>query len=179
MVPSAPGKRGATDIKVTDLFYQCNRLAASGSDFAEAFDTIRARYREIAQELELTVDLDGYLDEVSRNIQLGAGADYAASRGEYLNGILLADYLGWDFIDPQQGIFSSTRKGGWTAAGRRRRSAACWKDIRMPLCRVLRLRHARQRQNLFRGGSDITGAIVARAVPTRTCMKTGRMFPAA
>ena len=55
VVPSAPGKRGATDIKVTDLFYQCNRLAASGSDFAEAFDTIRARYREIAQELELTV----------------------------------------------------------------------------------------------------------------------------
>ena len=105
VVPRAPGKRGATDIKVTDLFYQCNRLAASGSDFAEAFDTIRARYREIAQELELTVDLDGYLDEVSRNIQLGAGADYAASRGEYLNGILLADYLGWDFIDPQQGIF--------------------------------------------------------------------------
>ena len=84
VVPSAPGKRGATDIKVTDLFYQCNRLAASGSDFAEAFDTIRARYREIARELELTVDLDGYLDEVSRNIQLGAGADYAASRGEYL-----------------------------------------------------------------------------------------------
>ena len=63
VVPSAPGKRGATDIKVTDLFYQCNRLAASGSDFAEAFDTIRARYREIARELELTVDLDGYLDE--------------------------------------------------------------------------------------------------------------------
>ena len=103
VVPSAPGKRGATDIKVTDLFYQCNRLAASGSDFAEAFDTIRARYHGIAQELGLTVDLDGYLDEVSRNIQLGAGADYAASRGEYLNGILLADYLGWDFIDPQQG----------------------------------------------------------------------------
>ena len=105
VVPSAPGKRGATDIKVTDLFYQCNRLAASGSDFASAFDTIRARYHGIAQELGLTVDLDGYLDEVSRNIQLGAGADYAASRGEYLNGILVADYLGWDFVDPQQGIF--------------------------------------------------------------------------
>jgi len=73
VVPSAPGKRAATDIKVTDLFYQCNRLAASGSDFASAFDTIRARYHGIAQELGLTVDLDGYLDEVSRNIQLGAG----------------------------------------------------------------------------------------------------------
>ena len=140
VVPSAPGKRGATDIKVTDLFYQCNRLAASGSDFAEAFDTIRARYREIARELELTVDLDGYLDEVSRNIQLGAGADYAASRGEYLNGILLADYLGWDFIDPQQGIFFDEE--GRLDSGRTQAYA----------CRCagfLRLRHARQCQNLF------------------------------
>ena len=147
VVPSAPGKRGATDIKVTDLFYQCNRLAASGSDFAEAFDTIRARYREIAQELELTVDLDGYLDEVSRNIQLGAGADYAASRGEYLNGILLADYLGWDFIDPQQGIFFDEAAGQRQDAGGARPPAG-----RAYACRCagfLRLRHARQRQNLF------------------------------
>ena len=145
VVPSAPGKRGATDIKVTDLFYQCNRLAASGSDFAEAFDTIRARYREIARELELTVDLDGYLDEVSRNIQLGAGADYAASRGEYLNGILLADYLGWDFIDPQQGIF-------FDEEGRLDRGGAQPPAGRAYACRCagfLRLRHARQCQNLF------------------------------
>ena len=164
VVPSAPGKRGATDIKVTDLFYQCNRLAASGSDFAEAFDTIRARYREIAQELELTVDLDGYLDEVSRNIQLGAGADYAASRGEYLNGILLADYLGWDFIDPQQGIFFDEE--GRLDSGRTQEA----------LGRLLEGHtHAvvpgfygcdthGNVKTFSRGGSDITGAIVARAV---------------
>ena len=164
VVPSAPGKRGATDIKVTDLFYQCNRLAASGSDFAEAFDTIRARYREIARELELTVDLDGYLDEVSRNIQLGAGADYAASRGEYLNGILLADYLGWDFIDPQQGIFFDEE--GRLDSGRTQEA----------LGRLLEGHtHAvvpgfygcdthGNVKTFSRGGSDITGAIVARAV---------------
>ena len=136
VVPSAPGKRGATDIKVTDLFYQCNRLAASGSDFAEAFDTIRARYREIARELELTVDLDGYLDEVSRNIQLGAGADYAASRGEYLNGILLADYLGWDFL--RRGRAAGQRQDAGGARPPAGRAYAC------RCAGLLRLRHARQ-----------------------------------
>lgn len=73
VVPSAPGKRSAADIKVTDLFYECNRLAASGSDFEQAFHTIRERYHSIADELGLKVDLDAHLDEVSRNIQLGAG----------------------------------------------------------------------------------------------------------
>ena len=105
VVPSAPGKRSSTDIKVTDLFYECNRLAAGGKDVSEAFDKIRERYHGIARELGLTVDLDLYLNEVCKNIQLGEGAYYAASRGEYLNGILLADYMGWDFVDPQQGIF--------------------------------------------------------------------------
>ena len=164
VVPSAPGKRGATDIKVTDLFYQCNRLAASGSDFAEAFDTIRARYREIAQELELTVDLDGYLDEVSRNIQLGAGADYAASRGEYLNGILLADYPGWGFHRPAAGHF--LRRRGAADSGRTQEGARPSAG-RAYACRCagfLRLRHARQCQNLFPRRQRHHGAIVARAV---------------
>ena len=164
VVPSAPGKRAATDIKVTDLFYQCNRLAASGSDFASAFDTIRARYHGIAQELGLRVDLDGYLDEVSRNIQLGAGADYAASRGEYLNGILLADYLGWDFVDPQQGIFFD-EEGGLDS------------DMTQEKLSVLLAGHERavvpgfyganpdgSIRTFSRGGSDITGSIVAKAV---------------
>ena len=82
VVPSAPGKRCSTDIKVTDLFYECNRLAASGKDIGEAFERIRERYHGIAQELGLSVNLDAYLDEVCKRIQLGAGADYAASRGE-------------------------------------------------------------------------------------------------
>ena len=89
-VPSAPGKRAATDVKVTDLLYECNRLASAGKDIEPAFEKIRARFHGIAEELEIRVDLDAHLDEVRRNICLGAGADYAASRGEYLSGILLA-----------------------------------------------------------------------------------------
>ena len=83
VVPSAPGKRSSTDIKVTDLFYECNRLAAGGKDIHGAFERIVERFHGIAEELGLTVDLDRYLSEVEKNIQLGAGADYAASRGEY------------------------------------------------------------------------------------------------
>ena len=177
VVPSAPGKRGATDIKVTDPFYQCNRLAASGSDFASAFDTIRARYHGIAQELGLTVDLDGYLDEVSRNIQLGAGADYAASRGEYLNGILLADYLGWDFVDPQQGIFL-TKRGGWTAIRHRKSSARCWPGISARLCRAFTDAIRTATSKPFPAAAVTSRARLLRARFRPTCMKTGRTFPA-
>ena len=93
VVPSAPGKRSSADIKITDLFYACNRLAAGGKDISEPFSQIEERYRDIAEQLGLSVDLNAHLDEIRKNIQLGAGADYAASRGEYLNGILLADYM--------------------------------------------------------------------------------------
>ena len=103
----------------------------------------------LRRSLELAVDLDGYLDEVSRNIQLGAGADYAASRGEYLNGILLADYLGWDFIDPQQGIFFDEE--GRLDSGRTQEAlgASAGRAYACRCAGFLRLRHARQRQNLF------------------------------
>ena len=164
VVPSAPGKRAATDIKVTDLFYQCNRLAASGSDFASAFDTIRARYHGIAQELGLTVDLDGYLDEVSRNIQLGAGADYAASRGEYLNGILLADYLGWDFVDPQQGIFFDEEGRLDSDKTQEKLSALLAGHERAVVPGFYGANPDGSIRTFSRGGSDITGSIVAKAV---------------
>lgn len=164
VVPSAPGKRSNTDIKVTDLFYECNRLAAAGKEITACFDTIRARYHGIADELKLSADLDARLDEICRNIQLGAGADYAASRGEYLNGILLADFLGWDFVDPQQGIF-------FDSEGR------LDSDRTQNVLGELLRQHAYavvpgfygcdthgNVKTFSRGGSDITGAIVARAV---------------
>ena len=81
VVPSAPGKRSSVDVKVTDLFYQCNRLASAGKDMDEAFLKIQERYHEIANELGVEIDLDAHLVEVRKQIQLGAGEDYAASRG--------------------------------------------------------------------------------------------------
>ena len=132
VVPSAPGKRSSVDIKVTDLFYECNRLASAGKEIDAAFDKIAERYHSIAAELGLSVDLDAHLAEIRRNIQLGAGADYAASRGEYLNGILLADYLAQHERAVVPGFYGCDSHGNV--------------------------------KTFSRGGSDITGAIVARAV---------------
>lgn len=163
VVPSAPGKRSKTDIKVTDLFYECNRLAGAGRDIEPAFSKIRERYREIATELGLGVDLDAKLEEVSKKIKLGAGADYAASRGEYLNGILLADYLGWDFVDPQMGIFFD-EEGRLDSEKTQERLGALLKDHTHAVVPGFYGCDTHGNVKTFsRGGSDITGAIVARA----------------
>lgn len=163
VVPSAPGKRSSTDIKVTDLFYECNRLAAAGKDIAPAFDQIIERYRGIARELNLTVDLDGRLDEVRKNIQLGAGADYAASRGEYLNGILLANYMGWDFVDPQTGIFFDEEGRLDSAKTQDTLSSLLTQHTHAVVPGFYGCDSHGNVKTFSRGGSDITGAIVARA----------------
>ena len=164
VVPSAPGKRSSVDIKVTDLFYECNRLASAGKDISEAFGKIAARYHGIAEELGLDTHLDVHLEEVRKNIQLGAGADYAASRGEYLNGILLADYLGWTFIDAAKGIFFD-EEGRLDSEKTNQTLGELLKDH--PYAVVPGFYGCDSHGNVktfSRGGSDISGAIVARAV---------------
>ena len=86
IVPSAPGKRGDDDVKVTDQLYRCRELAAAGEDLADAWAWTEQRYRSILEDLGLELDLTSELDEVRRRIEAGASADYVASRGEYLNG---------------------------------------------------------------------------------------------
>ena len=164
VVPSAPGKRSSTDEKVTDLLYQCNRLAAAGERIDEPFGVISARYREIAGELGLSLDLDAHLEEVRRRIELGAGADYAASRGEYLNGILLSNYLGWEFIDPQEGIFFD-EEGHLDAEKTQKMLGALLAGCEHAVVPGFYGCDTHGNVKTFsRGGSDITGAIVARAV---------------
>ena len=103
-MPSAPGKRFDKDSKVTDMLYACYELAEAGKDFREALEAIRARYREIVSGLELSVDLDGEFGIIEKNFQAKAGRDYAASRGEYLNGIIMAAYLDFEFVDAAEVI---------------------------------------------------------------------------
>ena len=102
VVPSAPGRRFDGDDKVTDLLYKAHREQQNGQDFTATFARIRDRYCEIARELELEIDINEYLDEVQKDIAAGASADYCASRGEYLNGVLLAEKfraMGYDIPD--------------------------------------------------------------------------------
>lgn len=164
VVPSAPGRRAPEDDKVTDLLYRCHKLAAGGEDYQAVFDCVAARYMDIAEELGLKTDIGGELDEINRRIAAGASADYTASRGEYLNGLLLADYLGYGFLDPAQVIFF-TQEG--TFDSERTQEVLSARLAQMPNAVVPGFYGALPDGSIHtfsRGGSDVTGAIVARAV---------------
>ena len=105
VVPSAPGKRNKADTKVTDMLYACYDLAEQGKDFSEALAAIKARYQEIIDGLGLKLSLDKEFEEIEKQFKAKAGNNYAASRGEYLNGIVMANYLGYEFIDAATVIF--------------------------------------------------------------------------
>ena len=108
VVPSAPGKREKSDTKVTDLLYRCYDLIKSRSSMESidaCYNEIRARYTSIIADLGLDYDISGELDYVRNAMLHAAGRGYAASRGEYLNALILAKYLGFDFIDAENVIF--------------------------------------------------------------------------
>ena len=105
VIPSAPGKRFSGDTKVTDMLYDCYDTAVSGSNFEEKLDKIHERYNEIIEGLHLDLSLDKEFDKIYEYFKNGAGVNYAASRGEYLNGIIMANYLGFEFIDAAEVIF--------------------------------------------------------------------------
>ena len=102
VVVSAPGKRSAEDKKVTDLLYDCHAAVKTGTDPETAFAPVAARFRQIAQELRLGIDLEAELRQIEKDLRSGASAAYCASRGEYLSGRMLAALLGWPFLDPAE-----------------------------------------------------------------------------
>lgn len=168
VVPSAPGKRSADDRKVTDLLYLCHESAEQGITFDEAFGIIDQRFREIASQLGVGLDMDSLLGEVkskiAENAKAGRGPDYAASRGEYLNGRILAERLGVPFVDAADVIFFNT-------AGRldEARTYATLADTLKQLGRAVVPGFYGSTpegyvKTFSRGGSDVTGAIVARAI---------------
>ncbi len=164
IVPSAPGKRDSGDEKVTDLLYRCYEEASSGGRYRRILNKIRGRYQEIIDDLGLELSLDREFDLIERAFLEHAGAEYAASRGEYLNGILLAAWLGYEFVDAAGGI-RFDRNGNF-------------EDERTNFFLGDRLRKVERAvipgfygsddagniHTFSRGGSDVTGAVVARAV---------------
>lgn len=164
VVPSAPGKRFKDDTKVTDLLYQCYERTLTGDDFAKAFAPVRERYDEIIKELGLKISLEDEYVKIGQNFREGASRDYAASRGEYLNGILLANYLGYDFVDAAKGIFFDN-KGNFDAAV----TNACLGAMleKTPKAVIPGFYGAMPDgtiKTFSRGGSDFTGSVVAKAV---------------
>ncbi len=164
VVPSAPGKRCADDIKVTDMLYTCHRQAGEGVSFDDTLAQIKARYQEIINTLGLSLSLDDAFAEIRKQLSTGASKDYAASRGEYLNGMLLADYLGVPFVDAAEIILFDT-DGSFLLDETISAVRARLKDLPSA---VIPGFYGATRSGLVktfsRGGSDVTGSIIARAV---------------
>lgn len=168
VIPSAPGKRSPDDTKVTDMLYSCYNLAAIGDESEEEFEEqltmIHERYDEIIKGLGLSLSLDEEFKLIRTNFCKKIGRDYAASRGEYLNALLMANYLDFEFIDAAEVIFFD-EAGNLDAEKTNQILAARLDETEravipgfygsMPDGKI---------KTFSRGGSDITGSIVAKAV---------------
>ena len=166
IVVSAPGKRSKEDDKITDLLYQCNKMVQKGQSCKPVFQVIAERYLGIARELGLdTKALSAQLDEIRCMIDAGRGADYAASRGEYLSAFLISQYLKWEFVDAAECIVINS-DGTVNPFSYDRVSMML--DNKKAKGFVLPGFYGSTEDNVIktftRGGSDITGSIVARAI---------------
>lgn len=162
-VPSAPGKRFSDDVKITDMLYQCYRLVDLNQPHDEVFAKIAKRYLDIAEELGLDFDLESILRETSHEIRIRKSPDFTASRGEYLSGILLAEYLGWDFIDPKD-VIKFDRRGIFASEWTNEMLMKAMEDHPRAVIPGFYGSYPNGEVRTFsRGGSDVSGAIVARA----------------
>ncbi len=164
VIPSAPGKRHMHDTKVTDMLYECYGLAEKDQSFDAQLKQIRLRYEEIITGLELKLSLDKEFEEIERQFKGKAGREYAASRGEYLNGIIIAQYLGFTFVDAaevimfdENGVFLADQTDRLLSERLENEEYAVIPGFygAMPDGSV---------RTFSRGGSDITGSVVSRAV---------------
>lgn len=164
VVPSAPGKRNSKDTKVTDMLYACYNLAEAEKDFTKELKKIKERYESIINGLHMTLSLDKEFDTIAENFKKKAGSQYAASRGEFLNGIIMANYLGYEFVDSAEVIIFN-EDGSFDA------------DTTDKLLqeRLSKVENAVVPgfygatlggvvKTFSRGGSDVTGSLVSKAV---------------
>jgi aspartate kinase len=164
VVPSAPGKRSSDDTKVTDMLYACYDLAEQGRDFKKELQAIHDRYQEIIDGLGLKLSLESEFQTVEKQFQEKAGTNYAASRGEYLNGIIMADYLGYEFIDAAE-VIRFNEDGEFDAEVTNIKLRERLKGVKNAVVPGFYGAYEDGTVKTFsRGGSDITGSIVARAV---------------
>lgn len=164
VIPSAPGKRFSYDIKVTDMLYGCYHLAEAGKEFKKELGAIEERYQEIIDGLSLNLSLKDEFKEIEKNFKNKAGENYAASRGEYLNGIIMANYIGYEFIDAAE-VIRFKDNGEFDSELTNTILSECLKNKKQAVIPGFYGAYSDGTVKTFsRGGSDITGSIVARAV---------------
>ena len=164
VIPSAPGKRFPEDVKVTDMLYKCYGAAVREKNFTKQLEEIQQRYQGIIDGLGLDLSLDKEFEIIRQNFGQKAGREYAASRGEYLNGIIMTHYLGFEFIDAAE-VIAFDENGSLLV------------DQTNDLLSE-RLSHTEKAvipgfygadpngnvKTFSRGGSDVTGSLVAKAI---------------
>ena len=163
VVPSAPGKRFKDDIKVTDMLYACYEKIRNRESIDELYDAVKARYNGIIAELGLDFDISGELEYVKNAMLHSAGRDYAASRGEYLNGLILSKYLGYSFIDAENVIFFKDNGSFDEEKTNKVLAEELTQYERAVIPGFYGVMPNGTIKTFSRGGSDITGSIVARA----------------
>lgn len=164
LVASAPGKRFSDDVKVTDLLYSCYSEFARGNDYSEVLAKIKERYASIITELGISFDIGAEIDAIEQELRTYPPADYLASRGEYINSKIIAEFLGWPFVDAAEVIFFN-ENGFFDGEKTFMTVNARLRDLpnavipgfygSMPDGKI---------HTFSRGGSDVTGSIVARSV---------------
>ena len=164
VVPSAPGKRFSTDTKVTDLLYACYDKAEAGEDFSGILTEIKSRFYEIIKGLNLDLSLEEEFRQIEADFKAHAGNEYAASRGEFLNGKVMAAYLGYEFIDSatvirfdKSGNFDADKTDKLLA----KRLQKCERAVIPGFYGGMEDGTVK---TFSRGGSDVTGSLVAKAI---------------
>ena len=164
VVPSAPGKRFDGDTKVTDLLYKCYNIAVQGEDFGAVLQEIKERYYEIIRGLKLDLSLEKEFAQIEEDFKAQAGSDYAASRGEFLNGKVMAAYLGYEFVDAAT-VIRFDKNGNFDADKTdkllSKRLAKCERAV---IPGFYGAYEDGTVKTFSRGGSDVTGSLVAKAI---------------
>ena len=164
VVPSAPGKRFSADTKVTDLLYTCYGKAEAGEDFTDALTEIKGRFYEIIKGLNLDLSLEEEFRQIEADFKAHAGNEYAASRGEFLNGKVMAAYLGYEFIDSAT-VIRFDKNGNFDADKTDKLlSKRLQKCERAVIPGFYGGMEDGTVKTFSRGGSDVTGSLVAKAI---------------
>ena len=164
VVPSAPGKRFNGDTKVTDMLYACYEAAEAGEEFSGKVQAFKERFEEIIKGLSLDLSLEREFEQIAADFSAHAGKEYAASRGEFLNGKVMAAYLGYEFVDAAEVIRFD--KNGVLEAEKTnkllgKRLAKCEKAV---IPGFYGAEDSGKVRTFSRGGSDVTGSLVAKAI---------------
>lgn len=164
VIVSAPGKRYGEDTKVTDLLYLCKTHIEHKLPYEQIFQVICDRYTVTEVNLGITLDLKGEFEKIRKNLEEGTTVDYIASRGEYLNAIIIAAYLGYDFVDAEELVIFD-KHGRFKSEETNEQIKKVLKDHERAVIPGFYGRTEEGKVKTFsRGGSDVTGSIVARAM---------------